>query len=193
MPTHVKVQVALAYNSLLARDMNVMDPCFRWDNLTLQDADSLANNVLDAFEAVQGAGLLPQMTAKVYDLEGTQPVLPMATVQRNTGIYRNPNRPSEISLCLSFKGGQGQPRQRGRLYVPADWIGSSSARPGSNDMTKVLGLGAQLHNVGGTNVDWIVWSRANRSATEVTSWWVDDEFDTQRRRGLRATTRVTGP
>lgn len=188
MPTHVKAQIAMAYDSLLPRDLVVMDPCFRWDNLTIQDAESLANNIHDAIEAAW-TGSLPQTTIKIYDLEGSVPVLPMATVERRTGTTIASQCPREVSVCLSFAGGEFQPRQRGRIYPPATITDANGVRPSSGARATILALGQQLHDVGGANVDWIVWSRVNQSATAVTKCWVDDEWDTQRRRGLRSTTR----
>jgi hypothetical protein len=38
---------------------------------------------------------------------------------------------------------------------------------------------------------WSVYSRLSNEMHAVTEVWVDNEFDTQRRRGRRATTRVT--
>jgi hypothetical protein len=191
MPTHVAVQCQYAQDTALARDRIVMTPCFRWDNLTPQDASSLANNVLDAFLAAYPTHAATHSIAKVYDLEGTKPVLPMAEVERGPTLLTTSNIPREIALCLSFKGGPGAPRNRGRLYVPAWWAGSGSAnRPADSDLNQVLQLGQHLFDVGGENVQWIVWSRVARLATGINQVWVDDEWDTQRRRGFRSTKRL---
>lgn len=190
MPTHALVQVAYDWDSALPRDRFVMNPCFRWANFTIQDAESLANNVLDAFGAAYPTQVVTHQVAKVYDLEGTPPVLPMATVERGVGLLRTSSRNREIALCLSFKGGPGAPRNRGRLYIPGVWTGNEdSVRPTAAVANDALILADKLFNVGGANVDWIVWSRRARAATGINHAWVDDEWDTQRRRGLRATTR----
>lgn len=183
-------QTSWAYDSALPRDRIVNTPCFRWDNLTIQDAESLAINVLDAYEARFATLVGKDAQCKIYDLEGTPPVLPMATVTRNAGILHTSTYPREIALCLSFNGGQRQPRQRGRLYIPPQFIGASLAlRPTVAQTDAIVQFANNLHGVGGANVDWIVWSRVNRSATGVNEAWVDDEWDIQRRRGLRGTTR----
>jgi hypothetical protein len=180
----------MAFDSLLARDLVVNDLTYRWASLTIQDAASLANNVLDAYETELGVGKFPQTTAKVYDLEGTKPVLPMATVTRRPGTVLASSIPREVALCLSFSGGQHQPRQRGRIYVPMQLVGGvSSLRPTTAMLATLRSFGNALYGVGGANVDWIVWSRVNRSATSVSRHWIDDEWDIQRRRGLRPTTR----
>src|SRR3954447_24350600 len=181
MPTHVLVQVSMAFDSLLARDLVVNDLTYRWASLTIQDAASLANNVLDAYETELGVGKFPQTTAKVYDLEGTKPVLPMATVTRRPGTVLASSIPREVALCLSFSGGQHQPRQRGRIYVPMQLIGSvsslrpstayrataSSRRPTTASLATVRSFENALGGVGGAIVDWMVWPRGNPSATSV--------------------------
>jgi hypothetical protein len=40
----------------------------------------------------------------------------------------------------------------------------------------------------GTN--WVVWSRKLKQANGVNHYWVDDEWDTVRSRGMRSTKRV---
>lgn len=192
MPTHVVVQTAYDQDTALPRDRVVFNPCFRWANLTIQDAESLAMNVLAAFVAAFPSHTSTHVIAKVYDLEGSKPVLPMAEVEQGIGLLTGSNIPREVSMCLSFKGGPGAPRNRGRLYIPAWWADAGMAsRPSDAVLTKVLSLAQHLYDVGGANVDWIVWSRVARAATSVTSAWVDDEWDTQRRRGFKPTKRLT--
>jgi hypothetical protein len=38
---------------------------------------------------------------------------------------------------------------------------------------------------------WSVWSEANQTASPVRDGWVDDAWDTQRRRGLDSSARTT--
>jgi hypothetical protein len=86
-------------------------------------------------------------------------------------------------------------RRRGRLYVPFYWLFPASAladRPSLTVRTKVGDLAQVLQDLGGVDIDWSVWSKADGQARAVSNWWVDDEWDTQRRRGLRPTTRVSG-
>lgn len=181
----------MRYDSTLPRDLMVNTPCFRWSNFTIQDAESLANDVLDAYDDVPWFNSLPETTAKIYDLEGSPPVLPMATVTRRPGLVKSNATAREIALCLSFSGGQHQKRQRGRIYIPNGPIGGiNGLRPSGSQIGWVSQLGSNLYDVGATNVDWIVWSRVNGSATAVTRHWCDDEWDVQRRRGLRPTTRT---
>jgi hypothetical protein len=49
-----------------------------------------------------------------------------------------------------------------------------------------------LTALGGLDVDWVVYSRVDNRSSPVTDWFVDNSWDTQRRRGPRATSRITG-
>jgi hypothetical protein len=132
---------------------------------------------------------------KLYQLGQPAPNRPKATKTLNpanaseAGIFR------EMACCLSFYGGPNAPRNRGRLYVPAFLVFSGTTpgvRPTDTIRDKVGELAPILAGLGGINVDWIVWSPTNTAATKVDHWFVDDEWDVQRRRGLRPTTRTAG-
>jgi hypothetical protein len=192
MPTHALVQVAEMRDGTLPRDFIVNTFSYRWADFTIQDAASLANNVLDAYDAHFTPASQGEYLAKVYDHEGTPPVLPMATVSRGAGRQAPATSPREVALCLSFSGGQHQPRQRGRAYM---YVGKQTSAPGARPtpaaMQLLVDFGKSLHAVGGANVDWIVWSRVNRTATSISRVWCDDEWDTVRTRGRKALTRNT--
>lgn len=198
MPTHIRAQISWSVGTMLPRDVMTIDPCFRhhavlpgddpnWQNL----ADDLGN-ALDAW-LPQPAGR--QQVVKLYEIGQPQPNRPRAIHVLHANQSPEGSVPREICLCLSFNGGQNTPRQRGRLYLPF-WAVSNGAtvgvRPTQAHMDKLATLPPVFANLGGANVDWIVWSVVNASATQVSSWFVDDEWDTQRRRGLRPTARVAG-
>lgn len=116
--------------------------------------------------------------------------------------------PLEVALCLSYRAAFSTPvqqrRRRGRVYIgPLDLTALDSAftdgpRP---DPEMVTGFAAAAERLisdstagvgsGGTPAPWSVWSRADGELVEIVGGWVDDEFDTQRRRGLRPTSRTT--
>lgn len=126
--------------------------------------------------------------------------------------------PAEVAMCLSFNGsfvnqpvesGGTRPRARrsGRIYLPhidvnesAQWGDTDQyTRPKATFRTAVLDAAEALNDdvieAGGV---WVVYSRAGGVTHPVVNAWVDDAFDTQRRRGPRATTREnraipTGP
>jgi hypothetical protein len=102
--------------------------------------------------------------------------------------------PRELAICLSFYADRNIPRHRGRLYFPAPIVAGSSlsVRPSSIAMNAVAAFVPVFAGLGGVDVDWVVWSEKDRTARKVTNWWVDDEWDVVRSRGLRPTTRLTG-
>jgi hypothetical protein len=53
----------------------------------------------------------------------------------------------------------------------------------------LIQFGQDLSAVGGVNVDWSVYSPTTGQNNAITNLWVDNEWDTQRRRGLRPTSR----
>jgi hypothetical protein len=192
MAQHYLAKCSFQYDTTAPRDALIINPCFRINGVV--DAQSLADNVRDAlysFTVFQGP-----MTVKVYDLEGTKPVYPAGTSVKNPAATPPAyTMPRELAVCLSFYGQRNIPRERGRLYLPAAWLTTPAnllLRPSSTIRTTVGTLATALSGVGGANVDWIVWSRKAMKATQVNNWWVDDEWDIVRRRGLRGSTRTVG-
>lgn len=105
--------------------------------------------------------------------------------------------PPEVALCMSFQGapvsGVPQARQRGRVYLGPFHgnVVATTGRPNTTLTSQVATSGGRLigalDNAGGPI--WAVYSRVDDALVQVTDGWVDDEFDTQRRRGRERTTR----
>lgn len=104
--------------------------------------------------------------------------------------------PNEVALTLSFYADRNLPRQRGRVFwgplatsagtldaVRGDFV------PGAGTMTN---LGLSLKRLSeDTNLDWCVLSQTDGVLRPVTNGWVDSSFDTQRRRGVKPSSRTT--
>lgn len=117
--------------------------------------------------------------------------------------------PSEVALVMSYRGvyvsGGVNARERGRVFLGPwneDAIGSSPdlGRPAPGFIAAVATAGGNLlsASVAAAEWDWIVFSGARRLVEEeeyqgsnVISGWVDNAFDTQRRRGVSPTARST--
>jgi hypothetical protein len=98
--------------------------------------------------------------------------------------------PAEVALCLSYYEGVNVPRRRGRVYF-GPWAQAAMAARPEADLREVLRVfGAGLAGLGGVNVDWQLVSPTNNTRKRITHIWVDDSWDTQRRRGPKSTTRV---
>jgi hypothetical protein len=119
----------------------------------------------------------------------------------------NASLPLEVSACLSFKGtlsidGTAGPseagRRRGRVY-----LGPLQTRVNTNASDKTPTISTNFRDActgaaaffSNSNLDlnifWVVWSPTAGDATRVHEGWMDDDFDTQRRRGEDATARTT--
>lgn len=117
--------------------------------------------------------------------------------------------PNEVAATLSYHGdltslaeeGTGgtrpRARHRGRVYIgPLNVTAISNATPGPriNLLTrhvltgKLADMSAALNAI---DAHLCVWSRVNVSLDPIVGGFVDDEPDTQRRRGVTATTRTT--
>jgi hypothetical protein len=162
------------------------------------DWTQLANDVATLWQNnVTGSGTLRPIRVKVYDAKGTPPNDPLVDITKNpTGTLVTPTIPTEIAMCLSFKGGQ-RPWQRGRIYLPCFIMGGMNtggvlgSRPTQAQMDQCLLLADGLAGIGGLNIDWSVFSRKLSTQYKVTTAWADDAWDTQRRRGLAPTRRTS--
>lgn len=114
--------------------------------------------------------------------------------------------PSEVALALSFHadfgadvefgaGTRPRARDRGRVYLgplaldAVQTTGTPMApQPVVGVVNAALGAGASLRDA---DIGWSVWSRAAGTVKAVSVVSVDNAFDIQRRRGEKATNRVT--
>lgn len=137
------------------------------------------------------------ITVKVYNAQGAPPHDPLHTSTLNaTAALNTPNWPTQLAMCLSFKGGQ-RPWQRGRMFL-APWtcatfagVSSIANRPSTAMQNQALSLADALAGLGGIDIDWGVYSKTHDSWVSMTQAWVDDSWDIQRRRKLDPTGRVT--
>lgn len=142
-------------------------------------------------------------TMKFYDMADPVPRAPISTVTWQLGalVGTAVNMPKEVAVCLSYKGtyasGIPQARQRGRIYHgPLNTnviLGASTVNPtvDTSYIAALRGAGIYLVGVGTSGSKWCVHSVRGGFDSYITGGWVDNAFDTQRRRGLTATSRTT--
>lgn len=101
--------------------------------------------------------------------------------------------PRQVALCLSYFATRNLPRQRGRLYIgPFTAITANTEIPAGTLETELLDFGTAISAIGDAHAaNWAVYSVKDATARAITDLWVDNGWDTQRRRGLAATTRTT--
>jgi hypothetical protein len=203
LPDIYKVQVVFQGNSNLPEDQFVNNWYFRNDEIGTPEGPIKA--VLDAFytgvtPAGQNVGnyISPHVNRaflyKIYDL-GLPPPRPPVVVPANVlAPQTGAGLPGEVAIVSSFFAGTNVPRKRGRHYIgPLSVVTSdagASPRPSSGVLTAIAD---RAKNVAQTtqNVTWVQVSQVAGIASVVTAGWVDNAYDTQRRRGNAPSTRTS--
>lgn len=208
-----RVQAILHNDSGLPQDQVINT----WHFAPPGDVSSSAVDITDglnafyqAIDSLLSPVLLGTIDFKVYDLEDAPPRVPVAEIAGTSLTLGSQALPNEVACCMSFQGaiasGQNQARRRGRVFLGPMSVASGTAaagdvRPAAATRTTITNAGAALIDVPGIN--WSVFSPTVAGSppwdagslagafTLVTNGWVDDAYDTQRRRGLRTSTRTT--
>lgn len=149
-------------------------------------------------------------TVRIYDMRDPQPRLLRFTGTLSITPSTADPLPSQVSLCMSFAAapvaGVNPARRRGRVFLGpiaanASELVSSQARP-SAALRAAVKAGADSlivpNDVGGSSLSWAIYSpttdvggaTVDDSFNDVQSGWIDDVFDTQRRRCPASTTRT---
>jgi hypothetical protein len=138
---------------------------------------------------------------KVYDMGDPVPrqpltVFPMVTfpvAPAQTGF------PDEVALVLSFQGakvsGVPQARRRNRVYfgpvtTASAVVTSNENRPSAGIIDDLIKAADEKLAIATLGVEWIVRSETTGVVTPVTDGWVDNSWDTQRRRGTAPSART---
>jgi len=190
----IKLNTTVWCDSLLPRDGIQINPVVN-TTAGVTDSEALVNDWIVAFKGYSPLAATNQITVKAYDVSRPKPNYPLFERTDNPGLVNAAPSVREVALCLSFYAGNNVPRRRGRLYVPMCLVTATSTypvRPSQTIIDKVAALVPILTALGGVDVDWSVWSGVDGTARAVTDWWIDNEWDIQRRRGLRGTARTLG-
>lgn len=184
-----RLSIAVARDTLFPRDRCV-NTFFLDDDVTSDD-EQLIEDAVEMF-ADNFYGENVEIEGKIYNARDPAPNFPNATYVKNAGLSPAATAPREVALCVSFCGSRNVPRERGRLYLGMAHAGRgvSTGRPGVTDQNAAITIGQGIAGLGGVDVDWVVYSRVNDDTTPVETIWCDDEWDTMRSRGMRATSRV---
>lgn len=202
--TDIRIQVAIFKTGDLPRDHFTNTVYFRDLNPSGAQTNfqTLADATRDVFRGrlQHPAGF--QVQAKAYDMDDAEPrpIKAIASPQPVTQASASNSGPREVALCLSYFSEVNQPRSRGRIYIgPFTDAAMEERPPAGNAITPTAGLAAGLANVGGVDVDWSLYSPTTAALPgsggglkKITNWWVDNEWDTIRSRGRRATSRQSG-
>ncbi len=189
-----RMQVAVAADSVLPRDRMVNTYHFDTPGGLPNAPGALCDDMAEIYNTkVLSSQGTHEIDVRLYDENTEGP--PLAKKVINTGLAPVSPLPREVALCMSFRGALNTPSTRGRVYIPlCIFVGSAASavgRPPLGFRDKIIQLGQAVSGLGGFDVDWGVYSPKNNTFVRVEMVWCDDEWDTVRSRGLRATTRTS--
>jgi hypothetical protein len=214
--TLIRAQVVLQRDSGLPRD--VIMNTFHFQTATFgpptgADYDAVQAALGNFYNGNTGAGgtlgvylssLLDSGSVhriKQYDMSQPAP-RPVAYESTFSILTSNANpAPAEVALCLSFRApleaGTDPKNRRGRIYLGPLGVNAISVSVGNGaDVAPAAALIGNLADAGKRLMDaigpqWVIFSPTNNQSEIITHCWVDNAFDTQRRRGGRASSRQT--
>lgn len=137
----------------------------------------------------------------MYNLEDNPPRVPVA---ESTGTLPNMGwsniLPSEVALVASFQAerqsGVNQARRRNRIYLGPLTTATANNYGPTKPMREDLATACnRMLDAANASIDWqwVVWSPTANEWALVDNGWVDDAWDTQRRRGYKAGSRELWP
>lgn len=214
MPTY-HVQAAIEVESGLSADTIVNTWTVDGDGLGLtpeDDAEAIATRLTSFYSALSvedilGSWATGDVTYFVYNIVPSSTVLgsPIGVIsQTMSGAPSENSLPLEVAIVLSFAGpaliGVPAQRRKGRVFIgpiattALDFGSGLGPRPSTATLESISDAFATLGTGLGTDeLPLQIWSRVEGEVYPAVRWWVDNEVDTMRSRGLRATTRVSGP
>jgi hypothetical protein len=211
------VQVRLENDSGIPRDAAINTFHFATSNPsvapTTTELDEIVAKVKSAYDTAQtgssnslasllGSALSGAWSMKIYDLHDAEPRVPI----RDTGPLAtftpgSTSLPQEVALCLSYHGafasGVNPRHRRGRVYfgpLSSSGLVTSTGLPSTSAnsiIDTIAAVGSWLIQATASDCTWEIYSPSLNSHTGVVGGYVDNEWDTQRRRGYRSTVRQT--
>lgn len=194
-----KFQVSMPVTDTLPR--NRMTNVFHLEHTTGglldTDLDSMCDDIAELWQT-RYVNAANEVQVKAYDIDAV-PNYPRAETVVNSGVAWTIQQPREIACVLSFSGvNRGNKRERGRLYlepgISSTTLSTGSLRPSAAVLQWCLEWyttpNASLPDLGGVDWKFGVYSKRGAKFTQAQQAWVNDDWDVQRRRGLRESTRV---
>lgn len=207
-------QHILQAKTLLPEDVFVNTWHFKWDGNGIEPdietaADLISLRLQDFYNAVDPthgslASHLPDFLTtaakiKVYHSAEAEPRTPHERDYTLANIAPGTHLPTEVAACLSFYANKNTATTRGRVFLGPLKASASFTAPNSTprvatSFRDLVSAAAVRMSGSGDGLHWC--TRNVNTSTGVTTWsavtagWVDDAFDTQRRRGIKASART---
>ena len=194
--------------SHLAEDNYVNNWHFRHQFTPVSDFDNVRDMIRDFYTATaadQQNTILSHMTSrtisgkwtiKAYDLNDPKPRYPVYEDTGQAEVASGAALPTENSCVFSFQAervaGEVQARRRNRVYLgPFDVPSNEDAYVDGQLVEDVLFAAKGLLNASNSAATWKwnIYSPTTNECWDILNGWVDNGWDTQRRRGKAATAR----
>lgn len=205
----VLLQLVFHHRNGLPRDSTVNTLWWNWEGGVDQaSAETAATTVMAAFTTTTPLQIDDWMSGsangvlevRCYNWGETPPRTPFIGMAGWSHTSVADGLPSEVACCLSFKTSTGNVngRHRGRIYLGplrglvVSYDSNKIPELASSAVDTFVSLGEKLQAAAfGMGAEWGVYSRESNSISPITTVWVDRAFDTQRRRGERASGRTS--
>jgi hypothetical protein len=167
-----------------------------------ENFDNVRDMLEDFYVSLESffAGVLfaDTVLVRAYDMTDSEPRAPVYESAFDLAMGSGEPLPPEVSLCISFQAAQvsglPQARRRNRKYLPTftETSNDTFGRPNDGTVTNVAGAGSALLAAANASASWhwVINSPTSGENPRVDNGWVDNSWDTQRRRGRRASSRT---
>jgi hypothetical protein len=199
MATTYAFQVSLPVTDLLPRNRCVNR--FHMEHvaggLVDTDLEDMCEAIAGLYQTKYGA-TNKEIDVRAYDTDAV-PNYPRAQVVVAQGTPWLIHTPREIALVLSYSGpNRGNKSERGRIYLMPQLNALQSGiteRPDNGQLTWALDwykkANESFPDLGGVDWKFGVWSKTYKKFRQTTQAWCNDDWDVQRRRGLREAGRLS--
>jgi len=197
MATVYKFVIAMPVLSTLARDRLTNNVHLQHVTGGLGDPDlqTMCQDIVAMYQKRYGS-TTKEISCTAYDV-GPKPNYPRAVANVNAGQVWTTTFPPELALVLSWAAhNRGNKSERGRIYLNPNLSVTgpgASVRPTTAQLTWAMAFyttpNESFPDLGGVDWKFGTYSPTYQKFTQSTQAWCNDDWDIQRRRGLRETTR----
>ena len=159
---------------------------------------------VDSIQKYLSVNAVGSGTVKFYDMQAAAPRPLLATKTYGFSASSGetvPSLPQEVALCLSYsadaEAGVPLASLRGRIFIGplnqnalSPSTGAARPHPGLQDAISQAATGLHFEITITDSMEWGLWSHKLASYHKITKAYVDNEWDTQRRRSSKSDSRV---
>lgn len=172
-------------------------------DLTVGEAELWRDALQDMYESIAVTQAMKGYSTslgvvKIYDVATPPPNYPLFDLNVDTGEPKGTVvMPPEVALCISYANDSEvavpRGRRRGRIYIGGVSNPGGQGRPSESGImqTCITAFTGYVNSIYGGLGSPVVWSPTAGQGFPIERIWVDNEYDTQRRRGGKPTSRLT--